>query len=158
MKKLKNKVNQILKSCNNCQYNKYSQNGNFAELQTIETNAPNEILSMDFYGPLPESTARCKHLLVTIDTFSKFVKLYSMVKAKAKNVVYKLTKDYIPKYGKPSRILLDHGTQFTSDTLINELNELNIKYTHVSIRHPCTNIVERTNKELGRFFSIVIKK
>lgn len=52
---------------------------------------------------------------------------------------------------------MDHGTQFQSPKLIKKLDELKIKHTLVSIRHPCANIVERTNKELGRLFRALIK-
>ena len=52
---------------------------------------------------------------------------------------------------------MDHGTQFKSNKLLKKLDELEIKYTFTSIRHPCANIVERTNKELGRLFRALIK-
>lgn len=52
---------------------------------------------------------------------------------------------------------MDHGTQFTSDKMTKKLEELGIKYTYVSIRHPSANIVERINKELGRLFRTLIK-
>lgn len=114
-------------------------------------------MSLDFYGPLPISTAKCAHILVTIDAFSKYVVLYPIVKANTATVIKKIENDYIPKYGKSKRILMDHGTQFTSKKLKNKLDQLDIKYTYISIRHPCANIVERTNKELGRLFRALIK-
>lgn len=80
-KKFRNKCNQLIKVCKNCQYNKHNQKGSFVELETIETTAPHQILSMDFYGPLPASTGGCTYLLVTIDAFSKFVVLYPVVRA-----------------------------------------------------------------------------
>ena len=156
-KKFRNKINQIIKSCKNCQFNKHLQCGNFTEMQTIETSAPNELLSIAFYGPLTISTAKCAHILVTIDAFSEYVGLYPIVNASTKTVIKKLIDDYIPKYGKPKRILMDHGTQFTSPKLLEKLKDLGIKYTFTSIRHPCANIVERTNKELGRLFRSLIK-
>lgn len=65
--------------------------------------------------------------------------------------------DYIPKFGKPKKILMDHGTQFQSNRLLRVFRKNNIKYTLVSIKHPSANIVERTNKELGRLFGVLIK-
>ena len=95
-------------------------------MQSITAKAPREIMSMDFIGPLPVSTARCTYLLVTIDAFSKYVVLYPIVKATTATVIKKLVEDYIPKYGKPEKIIMDHGTQFQSPKLLNKLNELNI--------------------------------
>ena len=109
-KKLRNKCNQLIKKCENCQYNKHNQQGSYVQLQTIETKAPNQIMSMDFYGPLPISTSKCTYLLVTIDAFSKFVVLYPIVKATTATVIKKISEDYIKKHGKPEKILMDHGT------------------------------------------------
>lgn len=82
---------------------------------------------MDFYAPLPESTAKCKHILVTIDAFSKYVELYPMANTGAKNVVDRLVNDHIPNLDKPKRVLLDHGTQFPSPILLNKLDNLGMK-------------------------------
>lgn len=64
----------------------------------------------------------------------------------------------MPKYGKPKRVLMDQGTQFMSEKkLLVKLKDKGIKYSLVSVRHPCANIVERTNKELGKFLRALIR-
>lgn len=95
---------------------------------------------------------------MTIDAFSKFVKLYPLRRPTTKAVLRVLRDDYYPKYGKPTRIISDRGTQFTSNEWRNGLREDGVGVTLTSIRHPEGNIVERVNRELGRFFRCLLKK
>ena len=62
---------------------------------------PNEILSIDFHGPLPASKGGFKYILSTIDAFSEYVLLYPLRRANTKAVINKLSKDHFPKHGKP---------------------------------------------------------
>ena len=50
----------------------------------------------------------------------------------------------------------DHGTQFTSNLWIKKLKRENIEVVFSSICHLQGNIVERVNKELGRFFRSLV--
>lgn len=152
IKNLKKLVDEEIRYCDACQRNKIGTTGNYAKAQFIQTNNPNDLLSVDFFGPLPTSTAGVKYIFVTIDAFSKWVKLYPIKRATTNIVLKKILEDYIPKYGKPKKIQCDHGTQFTSQKWIRTLKENDIQVTFSSIRHPQGNIVERVNRELGRFF------
>ena len=117
---------------------------------------PNEILSIDFYGPLPASKGGFKYILSTIDAFSKYVVLYPLRRANTKAVINKLSRDHFLKYGKPSKIITDHGTQFTSPIWSELLKEKGIQPVFSSIRHPQSNIVESIHRELSRFFRPLI--
>ena len=54
------------------------------------------------------------YIFVVLDTFTKFVRLYSEKRATSKVLSEKITKDYMIKTGKPKIILSDHGPQFIS--------------------------------------------
>lgn len=69
-----------------------------------------------------------KHLFVSVDTFSKFLKIHPIRKAATRAVIKYLFDHYLPENGKPDRIQTDHGTQFTSMHWINKLNENNLKH------------------------------
>lgn len=125
-------------------------------MQNLTPTEPGEILSIDFYGPLPTARAGMKYILVTIDAFTKFVKLYPMVRATAAATIDKIFKDYIPKYGKVKKILCDQGTQFTSKKWQKKVQDEGIQLIFTSVRHPQCNIVERVNRELSRFFRSLI--
>ena len=78
--------------------------------------------------------------------------LYSTRRANTKAVISKLTEDHFPEYGKPLKIITDHGTQFTSQQWSYFLEEINIQPVFSSIRHPQSNIVERIHRELSTLF------
>ena len=154
--KLAKIVRRRLASCDSCQRNKVTNQTCFSEMRNYLPERPNEILSIDFYGPLPASKGGFKYILSTIDAFSKYVVLYPLRRANTKAVLNKLKKDHFPKYGKPSKIVTDHGTQFTSPVWSEFLKEQEIQPVFSSIRHPQSNIVERIHRELSRFFRSLI--
>lgn len=155
-KGLRHLIGQTIAVYDSCQRNKYSTRNYAAPMQNIIPEGPGDLLSIDFYGPLPVSRAGVRHILVTIGAFSKFVVLYAMKKANAATVINKIFGHYIANYGKPRRIKCDHGTQFTCTQWATRLEEENIQLVFSSIRHPQGNIVERVNRELGRYFRTFI--
>lgn len=125
-------------------------------MQIIKVDRPNQLLSIDFIGPLPKARAGMRHILVCMDAFSKYVALYPLKYATTEAVINRIFNDYIKKHGKPERIQSDHGTQFTSPKWIEKLKKEDIKCTFSSIRHPQSNNVERCNKEIKRFFRTLV--
>ena len=99
-----------------------------------------------------------KHLLTTINAFSKYVIVYPIKKANSATVIRNIFGDYIPKFGKPKEVLSDHGTQFTLEQWIKALENEDIEPILSSIRHPQSNLVERVHRELGRFFRTFVKE
>ena len=120
---MRRKIHSWIRSCDICQKVKYRNNIGIAPLQTIKVDKPNQLLSIDFIGPLPTARAGMKYVLVCLDAFSKFVALYPMKNALTENVINKIFNDYIPKHGKPERIQADHGSQFTSNKWIAKLKK-----------------------------------
>ncbi|KAG5869851.1 hypothetical protein JTB14_032843 [Gonioctena quinquepunctata] len=101
-------------------------------------------------GPLPQGSGGVTQILVIVDAFSKFVKLYALPRATSKAILNKIVKDYIPNVQKPECILSDNATQFTSELWKTTLGELGIRIKHISVYFPSGNITERYNKEIGR--------
>ena len=73
-----------LASCDSCQRNKVTNQTCFSKMKNYLPERPNEILSIDFYGPLPASKGGFKYILSTIDAFSKYLVLYSLRRANSK--------------------------------------------------------------------------
>lgn len=147
----------LIRTCESCQKNKVYTKGSFAEARSILPERPGDLVSLDFYGPLPTARYRMKHVLAIIDVFSKLIRLYPLQSATADATIRCLTNDYIPRFGKPKAALSDQGTQFTGEKWKNALEKLNIQRILTSIRHPQANPVERTNRELSRFFRTFLK-
>ena len=138
------------KTCDLCQRVKYLNFKMEGAYQFVRASKPNEIISVDFYGPLPRSTGGIQYLFVIQDLFSKLVTLYPIKKANTLTCLNKLTNHYFLHVGIPERILSDHGTQFVSQRWKSKLESLRMTVLYSSIRHPQSNPVERTMREIGR--------
>lgn len=145
-------VKKFVTNCDLCQRVKYLSINMEGEYDMVKADEPGELVTVDFYGPLPKSVGGVQHIFVMIDAFSKYVSLYPMKKATTRVSLKKILDCYIPKLGKPKKILSDHGTQFTAHAWKNTLEKEDIKVCYSSIRHPQSNPTERVMRELGRFF------
>jgi transposase InsO family protein len=148
---LARKIRQTLACCDSCQRNKHSPVSSHGTYAPILPTTTSQLICTDLYGPLPAGIAGAKYILVYLDMFSKLVTLYTLPKATADRVTTKL-KHYVANIHKPTAILHDHGSQYTSKTYTDKLHELGIKAYYSSIRHPQSNPAERIMRELGRMF------
>lgn len=146
--KMRKHIRQVVSSCDLCQKTKVSK-GMKGPYNSVVCNKPGDLLCMDFMGPLPSSRAGATQLLVIIDSFSRYTKLFAVRQATAKTVVNKLN-TYIDQVLKPSAILTDNATQFHAKIYQDFLNQRNIKIIHTSVYFPQGNATERVNKEIGR--------
>lgn len=80
----------------------------------VRSMGPGDLVSVDFFGPLPRSTGEMEYIFVVLDIFSKYVRLYPIKRETTDTVLKKLFDSYFPEMGKPKRILSDNGTQFSS--------------------------------------------
>lgn len=140
-----------LRGCDLCQKAKKPNVTIKGPLQPILANDVGELVAVDFYGPLPKSRGGVCYILVAVDVFSKFVKLFPLKRATAPAAVKRILFDF-QKVIKIKKILSDHGTQFTSNKWREPLENAGIEVTYASIRNAPSNPSERYMKELGRFF------
>lgn len=140
-----------LKTCDSCQRNKIPTTGISVTLESVQPHEPLDLISIDFFEPLTRSTRGYQHILVMMDTFTKYTKLYTVRKATTDTSIQKLD-EFFADVGQPKYILSDRGTQFTSKKWEEALKERNIKMISSSVRHPQGNMVERVNREIARFF------
>ena len=145
-------VKRYILYCDLCQRVKYLSISMEGEYQFIPSAGPNDLVTVDYYGPLPMARGGNQYIFVMLDAFSKYVSLYTMKSATARMTLKKIFNNFIPKFGKPKRILSDHGTQFTAALCKNQLESEGITVLYSSIRHPQSNPTERVMRELGRLF------
>lgn len=151
-------IRHITRACDTCQ--KYKDSNNkylMGETQPILPTRRGELVSIDYYGPLPVSSGNVRYIFVIVDNFTKFVKLYAVRRATTVASLRRLNQ-YIMELGKPEAILSDNGTQFTSRKWTEELLRIGIKPKFTAIRNPCTNVVERWNRKLGNLFRVFVKE
>ena len=150
-------VKRIVLACDLCQRVKHISTAMEGEYLPVTAECPSELVTVDFYGPLPRSRGGVQYILVVLDAFSKLVRLYSMKCATTQAALKVILEKYVPECGKPNRILSDNGSQFASNKWKNELESKGIKPVYSSIRHPQSNPTERVMRELGRMFRTFCK-
>jgi transposase InsO family protein len=149
--RMHDQVKQVLRGCQLCQTAKHARLST-PPFESILPDGPNDLVAVDYFGPLPRSIGGVMYILVVLDVFSKWVALYPVKRATASVSVKKLKEDYFLRVGKPRRVLSDHGTQFTSKRWHDFLREEEVQMIFSSVRHPQGNPSERVMRELGRLF------
>jgi transposase InsO family protein len=94
---------------------------------------------------LAEGTRGFTHLLVTIDKFSKWIKVRPLTNIGSEQAVAFFT-NIIHRFGIPNSIITDNGTQFTGKKFLDFCEGHHIRVDWAAIAHPMTNgQVERAN-------------
>ena len=106
-------VRQVLRDCDSCQRNNVPTWASPVIQEYVRPAKPLQLLSIDFFGPLTKTKYGYGRILVMMDTFTKYTKLYPLRRATTKAAIRSL-ENFITVVGKPERVLADRGTQFTS--------------------------------------------
>ena len=114
IKNINRKVRNYLKSCNICQCVKVNNEKKEGIMIPITSKAKLEKVFLDICGPFPRSGGRhrYKYLIIIMDHFTKYVKLYPVKRATTMKVLGVITELHVPEIGKKASIITDHGTQF----------------------------------------------
>lgn len=103
---------------------------------------PRELLSIDHFGPIARGRSGVDRIFVVTDAFSRYTKLYAVKSANTKSSIRALEK-YIDQEGKPSTILSDNASCFTSREWVEHWRKKQVNLRHVSPHSPNANVVER---------------
>ena len=87
-------------------------------------------------------------MYVAIDKFTKWPKVEAVRKVTAQSAV-KFFKGLVCRFGVPNRVITDNGTQFTSHTFMQYIQDLGSKVCFASVAHPRSNDqAKRANAEV----------
>lgn len=152
IKNLPKKVNKEIRTCHLCQLTKISNEVHEGKMIPITSKYKLEKIFLDICGPFPRSGGRhrYKFIVIILDHFTRFTKLYPITKATTRNVLRVIIDKYIPSIGKPHCIITDHGTQFRCKAWRIQLMENDVKTYKTSVYHPSSNPAERALREVGR--------
>ena len=113
---------------------------------TTSTYTPMECFNIDFIGPFPDQ----RYILVIVDTFTRWVKLYHTTDATALSAVECLLKHF-GRYGAPHQLRSDNSPHFIVDLICEFLHLIDVSHTLTLAYSKQENtIVERYNKENNR--------
>lgn len=98
-------IKHIVKTCDVCQTAKINNITARGPTLSIIPEKSREIVSADLMGPLPMGQGGCRYILVILDIFSKYIKLYPLKRATMDTIIKRIISDYIPTIGLFQKIL-----------------------------------------------------
>ena len=101
---------------------------------------------MDILSGFPTTKDKYKHVLLVVDSYSKWCEVFPLQTQEATEIADILYKEIITRYGAPRVLISDRGRNFMSN-LVKALSEMFQITRHLtSSYHPQTNVsVERIN-------------
>ncbi|KAM0726175.1 Transposon Tf2-6 polyprotein [Formica fusca] len=154
MHNLERVARDVVASCCVCQAIKYytrpTRGAEYYELPK----KPSEVISIDLFGPLPQTSRGNKYILVVMDQFSKFKKLYPLKNQKLDSIIDALQVEYFSRIGIPNEILSDNGGQFITARWRDFANDIGFSVRKTSPYNPQSNPVERVMREIGRIIRV----
>ena len=144
-------VQQFVKTCETCQRTKLHYHGKVAPLCSLPVGEPFSRIHLDFIGPLPKTPEGHQHILLIVDSFTKWCEAFPTSSSESAVVANILYSEIICRYGAPRSIVTDRGQCFMSK-LVKELCSLfEIKKISTSSYHPQTNATcERLNSTIEK--------
>ncbi|GFX24081.1 hypothetical protein TNCV_2435741 [Trichonephila clavipes] len=96
-------------------------------------------------------------ILIIEDCTTKWVELFALSNATAKECAITLIEEVLLRYDIPHRLISDNGTQFVSAVMQQICYLLNIHQSLIPIYHPQANPVERKNRNLKPRLAILVQ-
>jgi hypothetical protein len=138
-KNMRRDVEEICQECPECSINKKQRVK--APLTPIVADRPWNIIGVDIVGPFPESPEHSyRNILIVVDYFSKWVELLPMENASGALVTDLMRRKIFGRYGNPSLVISDDGSQFVKSAEFNALlARLNIARDNAAVEHQQAN-------------------
>jgi transposase InsO family protein len=151
-------VEAFIKRCPVCQKTSVTKSHAQIEPFTLASYEVMDRIAMDTMVNLPMDKEGYKHLIVIVDAFSRWVELYKVKDLTAEPAVKALT-EWVGRFGVPSAIVSDNGTQFVNEAVTGLLETLNIEHLRINAySHEENGMVERANKEVKRHLRNIVFK
>lgn len=143
-------VKKYVESCIECAFAKKATNASCEGLlhPIPKIAVPFHTLHIDHLGPFVKSKKGFTHLLVAVDSFTKFVFIKPVRNTNAQNVINALD-DIFYMFRSPGRIISDRGSCFTSHAFRRFCLDRGIKHILNAVASPRSNgQVERYNRTI----------
>jgi hypothetical protein len=140
-------VDAYCKSCIICQNRRIPRREqSTALMSTPIADGPFERWGVDIVGPLPETRNGNKYIVVFTDSFTRWVEAFYTNEIKEEFIAELLVCEIICRYGAPTVLLSDRGSNFLSALSMKVYELLTIKKVNTTAYHPAGNgITERFN-------------
>nr|CAD2200431.1 unnamed protein product [Meloidogyne enterolobii] len=121
------------------------------EIYPIEpASRPFDRINIDLLGPIQKSLRGHQYIFVAVDSFSKWAMAVPIRNQTASTIADIFFKEIVCRFGIPSLIITDQGTQFMSSTFQDLAKSLNFRHQPTTPYHQSANgLVERFNRTLA---------
>lgn len=152
---MRQQVAEYVARCIDCQRYKITNLKPQGLVQTPVQAQRFEVISIDLFGPLPETATGDKWVFIVEDTTSRWVELFPLKVATAEACARCLIEEIILRYGNPRRVISDNGVQFISEVMQKVALVLDFKQNLIPSYYPAANPVERRNRDLKTQLAIL---
>ena len=153
---MKTDVQNWVKSCEGCQRFKVRNDVKRPPMKPITPRYVGEIWATDI-AILSEGYNGERFLLVMMEYLSKWVVTVPLKTMDTHSTVQVLLYEVVLKYGMPSRIISDNGSNYISEAMNMVCKRLGIARSLTSVEHPQSDgLVERINRTLKTSLAIVV--
>lgn len=119
---------------------------------------PFDNLVVDALGPFKKTKLGNTHIVIFIDTLTKWPECFAVKSIDAKTIARLLAEEIVPRHGCPRTLLSDRGSGFVSDLMYEVYAFLNIHKLNTTAYNPQANgLVERFNHTLVNMLSMYVK-
>ena len=156
-KNMQKDVRSYIQSCDVCQ--KYKAFKHMTPSQRVPIPlAPFEEISMDIVGPVPNSRAGNRYVLVIQDRLSRWLVFTPIPDQSAETTIRAFLTKWICVYGVPKKVITDRGTNFVSE-LFAELHKfLGIRPSNTCAYRPQGNGQnERSHQTLHKYLAMYLE-
>ena len=152
-------ISDFVKSCDRCQRAKRDAHPSTTPLNPLPVAKVFERLHIDLIGPLPKTTAGHEHILVCVDSFSRWVEAFPLHDQTAPSIARVLHDEIFCRYGAPISIVSDRGRNFLSK-LCNAVCEIYRVARHktASYNPRANGCVERQNATIAQTIRMYVNK
>lgn len=149
--KIHKDVENYVKSCDLCQKFKNPAGLPPGYLNSIPVSKVFQHVHIDIVGPLKPTVRGHKYVITATDAFSKWAFAQPSQGVRTSEVIRFVEDNILSIHGKPTSIISDRGSQFTSTEWNTFINKLGIEHKMTASYHPQANgIDERLNGTLMR--------
>ena len=152
--RMRQDIKNYVQACRICACTKASNQKASSSQRGRRPSQPWEVLAVDLMGPYPRTSRGKTGIFVVTDLFTRWVEAFAIPEATSGRLLGLLKAEVFSRYGYPRCLLTDNGTQFTSKSWSEALNQWGIEHWTTPIYHPQANPTERRNQELKRLFRI----
>lgn len=136
------------RTCIDCQKNKITRHTKSEFSKFEESNERFNIVHIDLIGPLPPSDSKV-YCLTCIDRFTSWMEVIPIENINAETIAKAFYNGWISRFGVPSRLITDRGSQFLSEVMQQLTKICGVKIQHTTAYHPQSNgRIERLHRTL----------